>query len=71
VHDDRLDLVHIRTNRVLAPERDRVRFTLADVIRHPKFLRAWWIEFPPRRLGFWRRRRRSELRLGSEEALEE
>jgi hypothetical protein len=51
-----LDLVDIRTNRVLAPQRGRVRFTIADVIRHPKFLRYWWIEFPPRRLEFYRRR---------------
>ena len=56
VHDDRLDLALIRTNRVLAPERGRVRFTFADVIHHPKFLHAWWIEFPPRRLEFYRRR---------------
>jgi hypothetical protein len=56
VHDDRLDLLHIRTNWVLAPERGRVRFRFADVIRHPKFLRSWWIEFPPRRLEFYRRR---------------
>jgi hypothetical protein len=30
-------------------------FTVANVVRHPARIRTRWIEFPPRRLGFWRR----------------
>ena len=30
------------------------RAKLVDLIHRPRLARAWWIEFPPRRLSFWR-----------------